>query len=216
MPFDLNKFNPRSDYHLVRFTTPATETDSGIILPEISQKNHVEVEILKSGPGFAIPPGNVSDVACRAFMWGMPGNVVVIEKHSFIPLAGLKEGLVYDSDLVGLVRGDEIFPFNDWVKLTIPDKPEKIGSIYLPELDQQKINQAVVTAVGPGKLKKTGKFTGTRTPIWCTMGLESTASVLNKIVFWSNEATLLEMGRDRVECCFIQAEDLCGILGGES
>lgn len=202
----LSNFTPRSDYHLVRFTEPETISAGGIHLPETAQKNYTECEVLKSGPGYL-----AGDTEIRSPMWARPGDIVVIEKHSFQPIVGSKKGLIQDEDIIGVLDEDgDIIPLNDWVKVAVPEKPEKIGNIYLPETEQQKLNEGQVLGYGPGKLRKTGRLSGTRASCYGIMGVGSNETLLGETVFWTERATILEMGRETVSCLFLRAGDIDG------
>lgn len=198
-------FKPRSDFHLVRFTECAEQTESGIYLPEKYQSNYTECEILKSGTGFL----GLYEVVQP---WTKPGDTVVIEKHSFSPIVGYKEGLIRDSDVVAIVLEDGLWPLNDWVMLEVPRRESMLGSIELPEELQQKPNRAQIIEIGPGRLCKSGKYAGIRTPIYDTLNVGSACHLSGKTAVWSDDATILEIGRDSVSALFIRAEDICGIL----
>lgn len=208
----LGNFTPRSDFHLVRFTEPEKISAGGVHLPETTQKNFTECEVLKSGPGFL-----AEDNGIRSPMWVHPGDIVVIQKHSFIPIAGSKDGLIQDCDIVGVLDEEgDILPLNDWVKVAVPEKQEMVGGIYLPETEQQKVNEGVVLGYGPGKLRKTGRLSGTRNNICGILGLEQGENLLGELVFWTERATILEIGRESVSCLFLCALDIDGVKRPET
>ena len=198
-----NTFSPSGEYHFVRFSKPAEQTEGGIYLPERCRENFVEAEILTSGPGKKFDGEHITP------LWVQSGDVVVFQKYSFIPLVGQREGLVRDSELVAHVMyNDTVFPMNDWVMIDRCNVDEFVGSIVIPEEYRTRHKRGTLLKWGPGSVIKTGKLAGRRMSISGILGLYDMYVVENKIVRWSDDALFLTVVNNNEEFTFVRASDL--------
>jgi co-chaperonin GroES (HSP10) len=191
-------FIPRGELHFVRFTKAPEQTDSGIWLPDSMRENYCEAEVLSSGLG------GVFGDEC-SLMWVCEGQVVIFQKHSFVPVAGLEEGLIRDSDIVAV---NDLIPLNDWVRIERVDRTEYSGSIAIPDEWQTSEPMGIVEEWGPGKLVKSGKLAGLRITIHDILGLDSEFVLKGCMVRWGKTATVLEVSRDNEYRTFVRAQDL--------
>ena len=82
--------------------------------------------------------------------------------------------------------------------------------IILPEDQQRRPAKGRLKAWGPGKLIKKGELAGERMVVSDILGMSNRIlSMCNgPIVGWSDKVEAWEIGRDRVECVIVRAQDL--------
>jgi co-chaperonin GroES (HSP10) len=194
-------FTPRGEYHFVRFTKVPEQTDSGIWLPDSVRENYCEAEILSSGTGAYLADW-------RSVMWACESQVVIFQKHSFIPLAAQEEGLIKDSDIVAIEAYSGVIPINDWIRIRRIGKKEYSGNIAIPDEWQTSEPMGIVEKWGPGKLVKVGELAGHRIPIHDILGLSCERVLKGCMVRWGKTATVLEVTKDNNCRTFVRAQDL--------
>lgn len=205
MVLDKINFCPSGEYHFVRFTEVPEQTESGIYLPETCRENFIEAEVLASGKGKKFDGEHITP------LWAKPGDIVIFQKHLFIPLVGQKEGLVRDSELVAIVYpnhyDNNIFPMNDWVMIDRCDEEAFEGSILIPEEYRTRHKRGRVLNWGPGQLVKFGKLAGKRLNIRDILGVDMSV-VSGKFVRWSDDAVFLTVMYGDSGFVFVKASDL--------
>lgn len=200
-------------YH-VRLRRGPEQSSGGIWLPETYQDVFTEAEVLAAGPGMTVvgPDGDTH----RSVMWARVGDHVLFQKSAFVPFSnGGQEGTVRDEDLVGVVRGDAftevVEPLNDWVRV-MPSAPEPVSSlIEQPEAYRRAPRRGVVEDLGPGRLRLVGRLAGLRVPVFRELGLRSSYGLLGRVVRWGENAEVLDVGSEVLECVLVRAGDLLAL-----
>lgn len=205
---NLDKFRPLGSNHLIRFTDAPDKTESGLFLPDSMRENYYEAEVLASGPGGFVPVG---DTFARWRAWARPGDTILIQKHTFIPLeSGGKIGIVDDENILGNINNKDVFfPRNDWVKIC-PDEweNETKGGILIPEEYRHRPKSGTIWDYGPGRMIKYKHLAGLRMPVRSIMGVDEDKLLVGSRVYWGDQTEVLEIGQSTVSFVLIRAKDL--------
>jgi co-chaperonin GroES (HSP10) len=195
---------PRPLQYLIRLSKPATETAGGIALPEISQSNETEGEVVAVGVG-RLPGGE----ACS--MEAAVEDVVIFRRDDFKLMEG-DLGFVHEEDLVAIRDGEEVEPANDWVLIKPDPRPvESAGGIAIPQKYQRRGKSGRIENYGPGRLIRKGEFTGTRLPSDHILGLEY--PILDSRAYWSREARTVTISGEAGRWVCVRAGDLVALEG---
>jgi chaperonin GroES len=195
----------------VRFLKEAEQTAGGIYLPDSLRDNWQTGEVLAVGPGYALPESDLRSVGYVG-----EGDVVLFYQHGLQLLAqGADEAIVAEEKLIAVEHFGSLVPLNDWVRLDVIAREEStIGQIIIPEEFRQRANLGRILSHGPGYLRLTGPYYGSRKSVPGIMGLRSD-QVVGSLVYWSDAAECLEAGREGVEAVFVRAGDLLILDAGD-
>jgi chaperonin GroES len=198
----------------VRFVKEDEQTAGGIYLPETCRDNWQTGVVLATGDGYPLP-----DSALRSVMYTYEGETVLFFQHDLALLSrGSDEAVVAEEKLVAVHDEDvdALVPLNDWVALDVIDKEElyEASSLIIPDEFRTRINLGRITDFGPGFLRLNGHYFGSRKSVPGIMGLTSNQTY-GALVYWTDDAECLELGRDGIEAVFVRAGDLAILKVGD-
>lgn len=196
----MTDLKPLSLFYFVRITAAATETAGGLLLPETARENDSEAEVIAAGPGLDLGSGHTS------VMQAAVGERVLFRRHDFHALTP-GEGFVSDDKLVAIHGADgAVWPLNDWVLIT-PSAREQVsaGGIHYADGVGKRHRRGVVEDWGSGKLNRSGKMRGTRTPVPSQTGRWYEP----KVVYWDDRAESVAVtDGDGMAFILVRADDL--------
>lgn len=109
------------------------------------------------------------------------------------------------------VMDEVIEPLNDWVRVS-PSPYQRISdTIEQPDAYKRAPLRGVVGDLGPGRLRLTGKLAGLRVPIFRELGLRSSYGLLGHVVRWGENAEVLDVGGEMLECVLVRSSDILAL-----
>ncbi len=210
MPAEPLTFTPAGSYLRVSVTRPATETKSGILLPEVSHRRPAEGTVTAVGLGRPIAGSRE-----RTVIWPRLADVIVWDPYAFMEIMDAYDGLIDAGDVIAVVDREtgQILPENDWCALE-PDAAEREtkGGVLLAERSRKRARSGVVLDYGPGLIRDRGPRTGIRRSVRAMMALTDDEPLVGRRVWWEGAAKSWKLG-GRCPCLMIRAGDIFAIEG---
>lgn len=207
--FDVSRVRLCGGKVLVRFLAPAKQTAGGVLLPDVCRENWQEVVVLSRGPGEFF-----ADTGRRAEPHVEPGDVCLIRFADFQALPGSQDtGSVDAEDILGVVDPETgvLNPLGEWVRLGLPERPQEVSGIALPQYSQRRPDCGTVEAWGPGRLIRKGRLAGLRIGMLQSYSLPEDFSLLGRTAYYDSSAEAFEIGRDWISHVLVKASDLIAV-----
>ena len=208
-PETRTRLRPFGSKLLVHFTETAEQTTGGVWLPQRMRANTSEAEVVARGFGRRVAGGGIEE---RFAPWPCVGDIVTFEPHRAHRLD--EDTAVIDAeDCLAIVCGDQVFPLSDWVAVKPESRPQvSEGGVRLSDRVQHFRCRGTILEYGCGVLEIEGTCARRRKTVHEILNLPSDFALAGVDVFWKRDATIIQLGREKVELWLVKAQDLLSIV----